>query len=303
MMPLQNDQPSSVDTVTKPSSIGEIIDALPALFLDHARTSDRYKVLDEVARAVVAASGLARESEEEVSLGCLGSVIFPFSRMGAISTLDLFGLDELMIFSFYWVNRGRYRNVADIGANLGIHSILMGKCGWNVSAYEPDPEHVKILRRNLELNNSFRVNLIEAAVSDKPGMLEFVRVLGNTTSSHLAGAKKNAYGPLERFPVRVESISSLMGKADLIKIDAEGQERAIVLGTASSHWNGTDMIVEIGSEENAIAIYEHLKIIGVNAFAQKIGWHRVETLENMPMHYKQGSLFISKRSEMPWVES
>lgn len=292
-----------MDTVTKPSSIGEIIGVLPALSLDHARTSDRYKVLDEVARAVVAASGLAKESEEKVSLGCFGEVIFPFSRMGAISTLDLFGLDELIIFSFYWVNRGRYRNVADIGANLGIHSILMGKCGWSVSAYEPDPEHVKILRRNLELNDSFRVNLIEAAVSDKPGTLEFVRVLGNTTSSHLAGAKKSAYGPLERFPVRVESISSLMGKADLIKMDAEGQERAIILGTASSHWSGTDMIVEIGSEENASAIYEHLKILGVNAFAQRLGWRQVRVLEDMPMHYKHGSLFITKKSEMTWFGS
>lgn len=299
-MSFQNNQPSSVDTVTKPSSIGEIIDALPALSLDHACSSDRYKVLDDVARSVVAASGLAMESEEKVSLGSFGDVVFPFSKMGAISTLDLFGLDELIIFSFYWVNRGRYRKVADIGANLGIHSILMGKCGWNVKAYEPDPAHTKLLRRNLDLNGSASVELIEAAVSDKPGVLEFVRVLGNTTSSHIAGAKNNAYGPLERFPVMVESIGSLMATVDFIKMDAEGQEKVIILGTKSSHWSSTDMIVEIGSEENAIAIYEHLQVIGVNAFAQKLGWRQVRVLEDMPMHYKHGSLFISQREEMPW---
>lgn len=303
MMPLQNEPPSIVDTETKYFSLGEIIDALPALSSDHARNSDSYRVLDEVARAIVAASGLAKESGEEVPIGRLGSIIFPFSRMGAISTLDLFGLDELIIFSYYWINRGRYQKVADIGANLGIHSILMEKCGWNVYAYEPDPEHVKILRRNLELNNCSRVRLIEAAVSDKPGTLEFVRVLGNTTSSHLAGAKSNAYGPLERFAVQVESISSLMGRVDLIKMDAEGQEGVIVLGTESSDWNETDMIVEVGSQKNACAIYEHLKMIGVNAFAQKIGWRQVRVLEDMPMHYKHGSLFISRRAEMPWVES
>ena len=303
MTPLKNNHLPTVSAVTKPSSIQEIISFLPAISAHHARDSDSYRILDKQARALVAASGLAKESEEVVPLGCFGAVVFPFSRMGAISTLDLFGLDELIIFSFYWINRRRYSNVADIGANLGIHSILMEKCGWNVAAYEPDPGHAKILRRNLELNKSSNVNLIEAAVSDKPGTLEFVRVLGNTTSSHLAGAKDNAYGPLERFPVRVESIASLMTTVDFVKMDAEGQEKVVILGTEPSHWSDTDMIVEIGSEENAIAIYEHLRSIGVNAFAQKRGWHQVRMLDDMPMHYKHGSLFITQKSEMPWVES
>lgn len=289
-------------TVTKYPSIGEIIELLPAISNGHARTSSSYRALNELALKLVATSGLEKQ-EEEVTIGCFGPIIFPFSKMGAISTLDLFGLDELIIFSFYWTNRGRYKNVADIGANLGIHSILMEKCGWNVFAYEPDPQHVKILRRNLELNKSRNVTLIEAAVSDKPGTLEFVRVLGNTTSSHLAGAKKNPYGPLEKFPVRVESISDLMEKYDFLKVDAEGQEAAIILGTESGHWNGTDMIVEIGSESNATAIYQHLKLIGVNAFAQKLGWQRVHTVDDMPVHYKQGSLFISKTPSMPWSNS
>ena len=292
---------SSVSTVTNPSSIGEMIDVLPSLSEDHARTSNRYLILDELARAAVAASGLAKESAEKVSLGSFGDVVFPFSRMGAISTLDLFGLDELIIFSFYWVNRGRYRNVADIGANLGLHSILMGKCGWNVKTYEPDPAHTKLLRRNLDLNGSASVELIEAAVSDAPGVLEFVRVLGNTTSSHLAGAKNDAYGPLERFPVRVESIADIMPTVDFIKMDAEGQEKIIILGTSAEHWDNTDMMVEVGSEDNAAAIFEHLRKIGVHAFAQKIGWSLVESFDDMPTHYKNGSLFITRKPAMPWA--
>jgi len=81
-------------------SLGEIIEALPALAEQHARTSTTYQVLDERARAAVATSGLAKESGEAVPLGCFGTVVFPFTRMGAISTLELFGLDELIIFSF-----------------------------------------------------------------------------------------------------------------------------------------------------------------------------------------------------------
>ena len=289
--------------ILTPDSLAAMLNLLPKISLHHSRSTEIYRVLDERAKELISASELTKASEEVIDLGVFGSISFPYVQMGAISTLDLFGLDELIIFAFYWSNRERYQKVADIGANLGIHSILMSKCGWQVSAYEPDPDHVKVLRRNLVLNQCNSVDVIEAAVSNEPGVLEFVRVLGNTTSSHLVNAKDNAYGPMERFPVRVEGIGDLMANADLVKMDAEGQERSIILGTISDNWDKTDMMVEIGSEKNAIDIYEHLQSMGVNAFAQKLGWNRVEAVEDMPMHYTHGSLFVTKNIAMPWIES
>ena len=282
------------------ASIGSIIDSLPELASHHARTSDTYKTLDQSALSLVAASDFTHETGEAVELGPFGSIVFPFTEMGAVSTLDLFGLDELIIFAFYWVNRNRYRKSADIGANLGLHSILMGKCGWQVTAYEPDPNHAARLLQNLNSNNSATVKLVEAAVSDKPGTLEFVRVLGNTTSSHLAEAKDNAYGELEKFPVKVQAVAEIMEEVDFVKMDAEGQEKTIILGTETKHWQNTDMIVEIGSEENAVAIFDHLHKIGVRAFAQKLGWAEVISLSDMPTHYTQGSLFLTLKSKMHW---
>ncbi|MDC0076335.1 FkbM family methyltransferase [Gammaproteobacteria bacterium] len=285
---------------TPNASIGSIIESLPELASHHARTSDTYKTLDQNALSLVAVSNFVHESAEAVELGSFGRIVFPYTQMGAISTLDLFGLDELIIFAFYWANRDLYRKSADIGANLGLHSILMGKCGWQVTAYEPDPDHATRLLHNLELNNSTTVTLAQAAVSDKPGTLEFVRVLGNTTSSHLAGAKDNAYGELEKFPVTVEAIAGIMEVVDFVKMDAEGQEKTIILGTETKHWQNTDMIVEVGTKENAVAIYGHLQKIGVRAFAQKLGWAEVMSLDDMPTHYTQGSLFLTQKSKMPW---
>ena len=285
---------------TPNTSIGSIIESLPELAAHHARTSETYKTLDQNALSLVADSDFIHVSGEAVELGSFGRIVFPFAQMGAVSTLDLFGLDELIIFAFYWANRDLYRKSADIGANLGLHSILMGKCGWKVTAYEPDPDHATRLLHNLKLNNSATVTLAQAAVSDKSGTLEFVRVLGNTTSSHLAGAKDNAYGELKKFPVTVEAIAGIMEVVDFVKMDAEGQEKIIILGTETKHWRNTDMIVEIGTEENAVAIYHHLKKIGVRAFAQKLGWAEVMSLDDMPNHYKQGSLFITQKSKMFW---
>ena len=292
-----------MNTIPPNVSLGSIIESLPELAAHHARTSTTYQTLDQTARSIVASSGFIHESGEAVTIDNFGPIVFPFTKMGAISSLDLFGLDELIIFAFYWANRNRYRKAVDIGANLGLHSILMAKCGWQVTAYEPDPDHAKNISLNLDLNSITTVTVDEAAVSDKPGTLEFVRVLGNTTSSHLVGAKSNAYGPLEKFPVKVESIATIMPTVDFIKMDAEGQEKIIILGTTSEHWRNTDMMVEVGSDENAVAIYEHLQKIGVRAFAQKLGWAEVMSFDDMPTHYKQGSLFISQKSKMPWDEA
>jgi len=282
------------------SSLGDIIAELPALATQHARTTEAYAARANAAAEAIRSSRFTQTSGAREKLGDFGEIHLPYYKMGAVDSLDLFGLDELIIFSFYWTNRRRYRRAADIGANLGLHSILMGKCGWQVKAFEPDPVHAKLLRRNLTLNGSGNVELVEAAVSDKPGTLEFVRVLGNTTSSHLAGAKNNAYGELERFPVRVESIAAIMPEVDFVKMDAEGQEKIIILGTRAEHWAKTDMMLEVGSTENAGAIFTHLRNLGVRAFAQKLGWAQVTSLAEMPTSYKDGSLFITRQPTMPW---
>lgn len=281
--------------------LNEIIEALPDISGQHARNSRVYALLERAASQAVRASQLTRTEGACINLGGFGKIDLPYYKMGAIDTLDLFGLDELIIFSFYWSNRHRYKKAADIGANLGLHSILMSRCGWQVSAYEPDPIHAELLRRNLKLNDTTNVELFEAAVSDKPGTLEFVRVLGNTTGSHLSGAKANPYGELERFPVKVLAIDDIMSSVDFVKMDAEGHERTIILATNADHWRDTDMMVEIGSAENAQAIFEHLETLGVNAFSQKLGWQQVVSLEDMPMSYKEGSLFLSTKSSMPWA--
>lgn len=274
---------------------------LPSIYHEHARTTSLYDFLDQIVKWTIKDSRLAVGGNSEIDLGALGRLNFPYYKFGAIDTLDLFVLDELIIFSFYWANRGRYKRSADIGANLGLHSILMGRCGWHVDAYEPDPIHFRLLKRNLGLNNMNNVTVHELAVSDAPGELEFIRVLGNTTSSHLVGAKTNSYGDLERFTVQVASIDSIMSEVDFVKLDAEGQEKVIILGTNVKHWAGTDVMVEVSSAENAKAIFAHLNSLGINLFSQKLGWNQVNSLDGMPTSYKEGSLFITAKQQMPWT--
>jgi hypothetical protein len=142
----------------------------------------------------------------------------------------------------------------------------------------------------------------EAAVSAQSGSAEFIRVLGNTTGSHLAGAKPSPYGDLERFPVALEAIGPLVAWADLLKIDAEGAERDILLAVSPENWARADAVVEVGSAANAEDIFRHFAGSEVNLFSQKTGWRKVKLIEEMPTSYRDGSLFVSARPEMPWRE-
>lgn len=280
--------------------VDRLILGLPALSAAHSPTCDTYRLLDGIARAAIDELFGPSSSVQEPCFGPFGALRFPFTRMGTISSLELFDLDELIIFSFYWKNRCRYAKVLDLGANLGLHSLVLSRCGYEVTAYEPDPVHFAQLTSNLSANDCGAVSAKRAAVSTRAGELEFVRVLGNTTSSHLAGAKPHPYGELERFPVLAEAFAPMLRGIDLVKMDVEGHEADLLRTTAHDDWLCTDAIVEIGSADNAAAVFGHFKAERVNLFAQKGGWRRVECLEDMPTSYHEGSLFISMRDEIPW---
>jgi FkbM family methyltransferase len=279
--------------------ISKLFDALPGLSSVHAPGTSAYELLRTVARQAVETLFSDTEAVPR-AFGPFGSVRFPFTSMGAINSLDLFGLDELILFSFYWVNRSRYKRVLDLGSNIGLHAIVLARCGMEVRSYEPDPVHFKLLQRNLEINQCGSVEPINAAVSTAPGQMEFVRVLGNTTGSHLAGSKSTVYGNVDRFPVSVEAFSGLIGWADLVKLDVEGHERLILVETTRAQWESVDAVAEIGSAQNADAVFDHFRRIGVNLFAQKVDWARVERREHMPESYRDGTLFISSKEAMPW---
>jgi FkbM family methyltransferase len=263
----------------------------------HAPSDPLWRIWKAAARPVVDTS--FRNGETAQPFGPFGSIAMPYFKMGNIDSLDLFGLDEIIIFAFYHVNRARYRRVVDFGANIGLHTIMMSRCGFEVRSFEPDPVHLDRLKANLVLNGA-KSDVRAAAVSLKDGRAEFVRLVGNTTGSHIKGAKNDAYGPTELFEVNLEAAAPHLAWADLAKIDIEGHEAALLAGLPPETWQSTDAILEVGSEVNAQQIFAHLNAPGINMFAQKIGWKRVASANDMPTSHRDGSLFLTSKSDMPW---
>ncbi len=253
-----------------------LLQQLPALKDFHSRGGSKYNAIYKQLQEYVL-------DHYSVSYGCdlpidFGDIALtlPYFKMGTCNTINLFNLDEMILLSFYWHNKNRYSSVVDIGANVGLHSIFMEKCGFKVSSYEPDEKHYNELVKNLKLNNCNSVDVHKKAVSNNNGIAKFIRILDNTTSSHVEGSKDNVYGPTEVVEVPTVNVNDILDGVDLVKIDAEGHEATIL------------------SSRNAKIIFD--KFSGnCNILSQKLNWNPIDKMEDIPVSYKEGSLFISRR--------
>jgi FkbM family methyltransferase len=242
----------------------------------------------------------SKASAPQISIDQGIELSIPFFDMGSVNTTHLFGLDEVMILAFYKANKNRYKKVLDLGANVGLHSIALNKLGMDVTCFEADPQTFSQLESNLKLNQATSVHPINAAAGSYDGFAEFTRVCGNLTGSHLSGAKPNPYGKLERFDVTVVNIGSIAANFDLIKIDIEGQESDVLTSISISDAQRIDFMLEVNGDDNAEIIFDYVKQVNMNIFAQHLAWQKVETLDQLPRSYKDGSVFISSKSTVPW---
>lgn len=124
--------------------------------------------------------------------------------------------------------------VIDLGANVGKYALLACKKVGNeglVFAIEPDPDCVRIIEKNKNLNKFKNLVILDAAVGDKDTQVEFYQSFDGARHS------TTWIPPHEAKTIKVEQITldSLMKKynikeIDWCKIDAEGAEYEILKG-------------------------------------------------------------------------
>jgi len=218
--------------------------------------------------------------------------------MGKASSFGLFIFLEFVVFYLYYALKKKNKRAADIGGNLGLHSIIMSKLGYKVDVYEPDPNHFKLLKKNIKNNNCKKINLINKAVSDKSSKMQFVQVLNNTYANHIIGEKDNAHGKLKVIDVQALDISKIINKYSFLKIDAEGSEGKIICRLNKTQLKKVDIICEISGKTNAKVIFDHCKKNSIHIFSQKIKWNLVKKLNDIPHHHSDGLIFISGKKNI-----
>nr|MDQ6928749.1 class I SAM-dependent methyltransferase [Actinomycetota bacterium] len=120
----------------------------------------------------------------------------------------------------------------DIGAHLGQFSLSAAAAGCRVLAVEAAPTNAALLRASAARNGFAQLQVVEAAVSDRPGTLEFI---ARGPWGRVALSSDDGAGHL--VPVPAVTIDEILAEFELnptfVKIDVEGSEIPALDGMAA----------------------------------------------------------------------
>jgi FkbM family methyltransferase len=143
------------------------------------------------------------------------------------------------------------RTMLDIGANAGFHALCGASTFSQVHAFEPVPATAARLRRNASLSEAAdRVRVHEVALSDRDGSVAM-----RVEPGHCGANRIEASGDGSSITVPMATLDDVADRdgirnVDLIKIDVEGHERAVIAGAAALLARDFPrIVVELGSPE------------------------------------------------------
>src|SRR5436309_2324852 len=121
--------------------------------------------------------------------------------------------------------------VADVGAHVGLYALALGRRvrpGGRVIAFEPDPDNFAALEGHVALNGlTDSVESCQAAVGCQDGFVAFAAGRGSESRVALDTARST-----DRLRVRAVRLDSHLrdDRLDVLKIDVEGYEQAVLQG-------------------------------------------------------------------------
>lgn len=167
-------------------------------------------------------------------------------------------ISELKTSDCYW----------DIGANVGIYSILAASMGASVISIEPSPANFFALLKNVEINKTYNILALPIGLSNHNGMTVWnpcsdIAYADNQIVEKLVTEKTNV-------GLMVRTIDSLIFDDSLpppthIKIDVDGIERLILLGGEETLKSKSLKFIQVEvdeSDDSALEITEYLMNLG-----------------------------------------
>jgi FkbM family methyltransferase len=129
----------------------------------------------------------------------------------------------------------------DVGANVGFYSLLaaMRVDTGRVYAFEPLPENIAFLRQHLKMNRIRNVEVLQVAISNRPGTASFV------SESTRAMGKLEAGGSLAVETATLDCLiaEDRVASPDFIKMDIEGGEFGALLGATQCFRKGRPQLL------------------------------------------------------------
>jgi FkbM family methyltransferase len=142
--------------------------------------------------------------------------------------------------------------IVDAGANVGIATIFFKERypDAEIMCFEPDPRAYACLARNLEANRiqgvtAHNVGLAETSRRGRLFVNPTVQNSCQSVSHAFADAVSRGEEPLDELDIRLEPLSNYVdGRIDVLKVDVEGSELALLRGAGDSLRNVRSIFME-----------------------------------------------------------
>jgi FkbM family methyltransferase len=126
------------------------------------------------------------------------------------------------------------QRVVDIGANIGLYTLLFARLVGNtgaVIAIEPGPKSFDLLKRNIAENSYENIRAENAAVADRSGTIDLFVCRSGESDNRIAGTLVD-HDQRDKVSVRCATLDEIVGReaVDFIKMDAQGAEFMILQG-------------------------------------------------------------------------
>tara|TARA_R110000772_G_scaffold154537_1_gene265623 strand:- start:162 stop:857 length:696 start_codon:yes stop_codon:yes gene_type:complete len=185
---------------------------------------------------------------------------------------------EEKFLEFIRVNFNKQKNIIDVGANIGNHSLFFSEfLDYNeIICFEPFKENVELLKLNLKNKNC---KIMDYALSDSNSD----KVLYNSQSNNFGGFSLHSYdgslGENKSFVVKDKVTTKTLDSLNLtgitmIKIDVEGHEIPVLIGGIETIKKNKPIIFI----ENLSHGYPHLfKENQFDEFFEKIDYQKTQS--------------------------
>ena len=149
--------------------------------------------------------------------------------------------------------------ILDCGANIGISTLNYKRQYPNarIISFEPDPNFLPVLKRNLEQNGAADVQIIDAAVWTRDGETQWF--CEGIDGSRIVSGKQNVSSTIT---VKTIDIAKYISEeVDLMKMDIEGAEFEVIEYLSDKLGLVKNLVVECHIEESTIGPFG--KLLGI----------------------------------------
>jgi FkbM family methyltransferase len=214
---------------------------------------------------------------------------------------------EISLFLMRILQRGDC--FVDVGANVGFFPVMAAQLvsdAGKVYAFEPETANFQRLKHNISLNSLSNVELIHAAVGDQNQTTSLYINSDNDGGHALWNPGAHSFNKLSRERVQLQQINMLTldsyfrsrqecaERIRIIKIDAEGYEHHVVMGSLETirHHDFPFVLAEINrlalqqSGTDEMAFRRFMRHLGYNAYMAEVSEKELSLrFLEMPSHF------------------